>query len=475
MDGRSIYTPLFSGVFWDRQDYLLEDIDRIEVISGPGGTLWGANAVNGVINIISKSAKDTQGVYVEGGGGTALRSFGGARYGGMVTSNVFFRVYGKYFDRDNEVFPNGDNASDSWWMAQGGFRLDAELSSENTVTLQGDVYSGDENLATGGNSKVSGHNLLGRWSHTFSEDSDLSLQFYYDRTHLRNTIPALIANAIPLAPAGILEDDLDTYDIDFQHRFPLGEYNQFIWGLGYRFTHDVVKSAPALGFSPERLDQDLFSGFVQDEIKLLEPLSLTLGTKIEHNDYTGFEYEPGARLAWRPTDRQTFWGAVSRAVRAPSRVDRDIRLPTPAFSPVADNLLIGGDDFESETVIAYELGYRVQLGSKFFGSISTFYNEYDDVRSTSASPPPAAFGLPLFYENNLEGHTYGLELSANYQLLDWWRLRAGYTHLRENLRVKSGEFDFNNALNETADPKHQFSVRSSMNLPHNIEFDAGLR
>jgi iron complex outermembrane receptor protein len=472
MDGRSVYTPLFSGVFWDQQDYLLADIDRIEVISGPGGSLWGANAVNGVINIISKSAKHTQGLYVEGGGGSSLQDFAGIRYGGTLAPNVYFRAYGKYFDRDNQVFPNGMDPSDSWRMGQGGFRVDAEPSSENTFTMQGDFYSGDENLATGGNSRVSGNNVLGRWSHTFSEDSSMSLQMYYDRTHLTDPVPA---NAF--APAGTLLDDLDTYDLDFQHRFHLGEHNRFVWGFGYRFTRDEVENAPALAFFPATLDRNLFSAFVQDEILLGKKLSLTLGTKVEHNDYTGFELEPSGRLAWTPTEQQTIWGAVSRAVRAPSRVDRDIRLPTPLAAPIVNNLLVGGTGFESETVVAYELGYRAQLSSKVSGSISTFYNEYDDVRSTSLSPPDPVFGLPfpLFYANNLEGETYGIELSASYHVFEWWRLHIGYNLLNEHIRVKSGQSDFNNALNETADPQQRFSIRSSMDLPYNIELDAGLR
>jgi iron complex outermembrane receptor protein len=298
----------------------------------------------------------------------------------------------------------------------------------------------------------------------------MSLQLYYDRTHLRDPVPA---NAF--APAGVLIDDLDTYDLDFQHHISLGQRNQFTWGLGYRFTHDVVQNSPAVAFFPTTLDHNLFSGFAQDEITLVKKLTLTIGSKIEHNDYTGFEFQPSVRLAWTPTDRQTVWAAVSRAVRDPSRIDRDSALPTPAFAPIIDNLLIGGKNFQSETVIAYELGYRAQIGPKFSGSISAFYNTYDNIRSTSPSPPPALFGLPLIYKNNLEGDTYGFELSLNYQLLDWWRLHAGYDLLEENIHVKPGKTDFNNALNETADPEHHFNIRSSMDLPHNVEFDAGLR
>jgi len=469
IDGRTVYTPLYSGVFWDVQDYLLEDIDQIEVISGPGGTLWGANAVNGVINITTKSAKDTQGLYVEGGGGSELRDFTGARYGGTLASNVYYRVYGKYFDRTSEVYSNGNSASDSWRMGQGGFRIDSEASPQNPLTLQGDFYSGDENLgAAGGDTRTGGGNVLGRWTHDFADDSDMSLQLYYDRTHIAVPKPAVFVD-----PAGILRDDLDTYDLDFQDRFHLGQRNNIVWGLGYRFTHDVVGNAPSTEFLPPVLDQNLFSGFVQDEIKLHEKLFLTLGSKLEHNDYTGFEVEPSARLQWNATPKQMFWGAVSRAVRTPSRIDHDLLEPTGLPAPLPTSLLDGSSNFVSETLIAYELGYRAQLSSKISTSISTFYNVYDNIRSYTPGPPP--FGFPITAANNLEGETYGTELTADYQILDWWRLHGGYDFLHENIHVKSGQVDFSNGLNETADPEQQFSIRSSMELPDNVDFDTGLR
>ncbi|MEO7988970.1 MAG: TonB-dependent receptor [Chryseolinea sp.] len=479
IDGRTVYTPLFSGVFWDRQDYLLEDIDRIEVISGPGSTLWGANAVNGVINIITKKASDTQGLYIEAGGGTLLNDFIGLRYGASLSPDISLRVYGKYFDRHDAVFPDGTDASDSWRMGQGGFRMDAKPSAKNTFTFQGDYYNGKVNLSTGGNSDVYGSNVLGRWSHAFSDHSEMTFQLYYDRASLTQDVPESRTedNSIVLAPAGTLKDDLDTYDFNLQHNVGIGKSNRVVWGLGYRYTHDVVENAPGLAFSPNRLDRNLFSVFVQDEIKLMKSLLFTLGTKIEHNDYTGFEYEPSTRLQWNVTSKQTLWSSVSRAVRMPSRIDRHVRLPTPGFSPIVDNLLIGGANFRSETVIAYELGYRAQLGSKVTGSIATFYNEYDDVRSTSLSPPDPVYGLqfPLFYENNLEGETYGFELNITYQVFDSWRLRGGYTLLKEDIRVRPGKTDFNNALNETADPKNQFSLQSSLNIFKNLELNAGLR
>ncbi|MBL7872133.1 MAG: TonB-dependent receptor [Cyclobacteriaceae bacterium] len=478
IDGRTVYTPLFSGVFWDRQDYLLADVERIEVISGTGGTLWGANAVNGVINIITKKAYDTQGFYGEAGGGSQLRGSTGIRYGTRLGEKTFLRMYGKYFNRDEAVYPDGEEASDVWWMGQGGFRLDSKSSEKNEFTFQGDYYNGQANLSAGGKSDQQGGNILGRWSHVFSERSEIRLQLYYDKTFFIQDVSESRTedNSIVLAPAGTLKDNLDTYDLDFQHTLSLGTRHHFVWGLGYRYTHDEVKNAPGLAFIPEVLDRNLFSVFVQDEISVFDNLSFTVGTKVEHNDYTGFEYEPSMRLQWNLTSKQLLWTAVSRAVRMPSRIDRHIRIPTPGFAPIVENLLIGGANFRSETLIAYELGHRIQFGTKVTSSFSTFYNIYDRIRSTSQSPADQ-YGLtfPFFYENNLEGETYGFEWRLTYQVADWWRINGGYTLLRDDIRIKSGKEDFNQALNETADPRHRFSVRSFINLTKNFEVYGGLR
>jgi iron complex outermembrane recepter protein len=266
---------------------VLEDIDRIEVISGPGGTLWGANAVNGVINITTKSAKDTQGGFLEAGGGSGLEAITSVRYGGTLAPNVYFRVYGKYSEHESGVITDGTSADDAWHMSRGGFRIDSEALPQNTLTLQGDLYSGDDDQTAGGTTHESGGNVLGRWSHTFAPDSDMSLQLYYDTTHIADPKPGSGAVA-----SGTLTDDLDTYDLDFQHHFRAGESNGIIWGLGYRFTHDEVGNAPSVAFLPSQLDRNLFNVFVQDEIKLAETLTFTIGTKLEHNDYTGFEWEP---------------------------------------------------------------------------------------------------------------------------------------------------------------------------------------
>lgn len=460
IDGRTIYSPLYSGVFWDRQDYLLADIDRIEVISGPGGTLWGANAVNGVINIITKKAKDTQGVYLEALGGNELRGATAARYGGKLASNVTYRIYGKYFDRDDQALAHGNDAHDAWHMSQGGFRIDAEASAQDSYSVQGDFYENKEDALTGGQTR--GGNILGRWTHSFSSDSDMSLQMYYDKTDLSLSQTALT-----------LGDKLDTYDVDFQHHFTLNGSNKIVWGLGYRFTHDEVNGSSTITFAPEHLDQKLYSGFLQDEIKLHEKLSLTLGSKLEHNDYTGWEAEPSARLQWKVSSNQLLWAAVSRAVRMPSRIDHDVRTPTNLPLPFPQDILKGNSNFESENVVAYELGYRAQLGPKINTSVSAFYNEYDNLRSINAGSPSSSAFFVL--GNNLEGETYGVEFSGSYQALDWWRINLGYRYLEENLRVKPGQSDISNARGETADPRHQVSLRSSMNLSHNIDLDAQLR
>jgi iron complex outermembrane recepter protein len=454
IDGRSVYTPLFSGVFWDVQNVMLEDIDRIEVISGPGATLWGANAVNGVINVITKSARDTQGVLLSGGGGSHLRGFGNARYGGKVGQDVYFRLHGMGFDRDDTKLRSGRDADSSWFIGQGGFRADWLPSSGEKVMLLGNFYGGDIGQTAPGDVTVDGQNLLGRWTHPLAGDSEISLQLYWDRTHRRIT--------------GSIAEVLNTYDLEFQHRLPLGERNKLIWGGGYRLMHDEVSNAAALAFLPGKRDLHLFSGFVQDEITLLrEQLFLTIGSKFEHNDYSGFEFQPSVRLAWMPVTDQTIWAAVSRAVRSPSRIDTEVFAPsTPPFL-----LQGGGDRFDSETVISYELGYRTELAQRLGLSISTFFNDYDDIRSVE---PIAGAPGQFIILNRLRAKTYGVELSATWQPLEWWRLRGGYTYFRKEIHLGDSG-DINRGRGEGNDPHHQFLVQSMINLPADLEFDSVLR
>lgn len=461
IDGRAVYTPLWSGVRWDVQDYLLEDLERIEVISGPGGSAWGANAVNGVINVTTKSAADTQGFYTEWGMGNQLEEHGAIRFGAKVAPEVFFRVYAKHFARDDEVFSNGARAGDGANVSQGGFRLDAE-STEQVFTLQGDVYEGHEGVVGAGEGKVAGGNLLGRWSRFFADGSDFQLQFYYDRAFLR-----LPLEAGPFGAAGKLFDDLETYDLDFQHRLASTGAHTIVWGLGYRLIQDDSQSAPALGFDPADARQELVSGFFQDQIELGGGRVLTFGTKVEHAHYTGFEWEPSIRMQQNIGEHGVVWGAISRAVRTPSRIDRDVRQPSagPAF-------VTGSDRFGSERVIAYEAGLRGQVAQRVVGSVSIFYNEYRDVRSVGTTPVTI---MPFVVGNDLEGRSHGLELAFDADVLPGWRVHGGYTYLQTDLRVRPGGTDINNALSETADPQHQWLVGLSVDLPRDVEADLHFR
>lgn len=441
IDGRVVYTPMYAGVFWDVQNLLLEDIERIEVISGPGGTLWGANAVNGVINIITKKAQDTEGLYVEAAAGTELRGLGSIRYGGKISDKLSYRVYGTAFKRGNTIFQDSVSSDDDWQMAQGGVRLDWDASEKDAVTLQGNFYDGRPDPDSGNPVIANGNNATLRWNHNVSERSNFQLQVFYDKTwrDFRN---------------GFAEE-LTTYDFDGQHRFPIGQHQELIYGAGIRMMDHAVKNLELFAFKPAQKSLYLYNAFVQDEIKLVkEKLRLTLGIKVEHNSYTDFQYQPNARLSWVPAPTQTIWTAVSRAVRNPARIDRDFYL---YFAP--DFPFISGSDFQSEELLAYELGWRTQPSKKLSVSVSTFYNQYDNIRSVEPGPDPLF--IPVTFGNGVKGNTYGAEISFVQQLTPDWRIRGGYTFLKKDLSVKPGKIDQNDASAESNDPDHQILVQST--------------
>ena len=454
IDGRTIYTPLFSGVFWDVQDVPLEDIDRIEVISGPGATLWGANAVNGVINVITKKAKDTQGLLVAGGGGSELRGFGSAQCGGALGHRLRYRAYGSGFTRQPTLLPSGADATNDWHFGQGGFRMDWDPSEMNRVSLQGDVYRGRISQPSAGEVAVSGGNLNGSWSHTISANSDVRAHLYYDRTN--RDIPSTFG------------EQLDTYDVDLQHHARLGARHDVVWGLGYLLINDRVANSSQLAFLPAHVARQWFTGFVQDEIALVpDRFHLTLGTKLEHNDYTGFEVQPSGRVNWTVNQFGTFWAAVSRALRTPSRIDREFFAPgQPPF------FLAGGPNFHSEEELAYELGYRHQRGPVAL-SVATFYSRYYGLRSLEQTNPPAAF--PLVIGNGQDGESYGAELTGDYRVTDRWRLVAGYTELRIHVWALPTSTDTSRGSTENHTPDRQFSLRSSVDLPERLTLDGTLR
>ena len=454
IDGRTVYTPLYSGVFWDVQDVPLGDVDRIEVISGPGATLWGANAVNGVINVITKRARETQGLVVSGGGGTELRGFGTTRYGGALGSHVNYRIYGKGWAREPSVLPGGQDATDDWHMEQAGFRLDWDASTINQVTMQGDLYNGRISQATAGDIAVSGGNVVAKWSHTVSANSAVTAQLYYDRTN-RN---------IP----GTFGEDLDIYDVDLQHATRLGARHDVVWGLGYRLINDRVANSALLAFLPPHVTRQWFTGFVQDEIALTpDRLHVALGTKVEHNDYTGYEIQPSGRVSWRLSPSGTLWAAVARALRTPSRIDRELFFPgQPPY------LIAGGPGFHSEEELAYELGYRHQRGALAL-SVATFYSRYHGLRSVEQVNPPTP--SPAVIANGQYGESYGAEVTADYLITKGWRVRAGHTELRIHIWPNPGSTDTTRGASESQTPDRQFFLFSSLDLPAHLRLDAGMR
>jgi len=443
IDGRSVYTPYHSGVSWDIQDVLPEDIERIEVISGPGATLWGANAVNGVINIITRKAGDTRNGSLRVGGGN-LEQRGSVQYGGQAGSAVDYRAYVDSFHYGDDLTATGMNARDAWQKSQGGFRVDW-MPTGDLVTLQGDFYSGSEDQRVTADEAISGHNLLTRWNHAFSQTSSLQVQAYYDYTKF----------SIP----GVGFDELNSYDLDVQHAFTWGSRQSIVWGGGARTEDDnfptILSSTQLLTFSPRRRTLDYSNAFLQDTIALSRTLNLIVGTKYEHDAYTRGEPLPNLRFSWKVSDSNLLWASASRAVRAPSRLDRDL------FEVSGPVVYIRGGDFQDERLTAYELGYRSQPSSKSSVSISTFYNVYSDLRSAEYSPGPA---LPAFFANGMSGNTYGLEAWGNYQVSEWWRMSAGGNWLHENLHFNPGSSGIGGIALAGDDPSYQIALRSTMNF-----------
>lgn len=449
IDGRSVYNPLFSGVFWDIQNVVLADVDRIEVVSGPAGALWGSNAVNGVINVVTRSAAQTQGLLVDATYGGADEAIN-VRYGGKIGDNLAYRIYGLGFSRDNTVNLSGLSAYDGWHMWQGGARADW-TGAKDSVTLQGDRYSGDTQKAPAAvtNSDLDGGNVMLKWSHKFDDGSSLDANSYYSRT-VRQLTTSITAR-------------VNTYDFDLQRHFVLGT-NDLVVGAGYRETVDEFNSHNSPNFlDPSHKALRLANVFGQDKIALSGDLDLILGLKYEHNSYTGSEWMPDARIAWRPWKNTLLWGAVSRAVRTPSRYDRDLYIP---------NTLDGGPDFVSEELTAYEVGYRGRPLPNVSVSVSAYYNVYDNLRTLESI---GATRYPLEIRNGMAGSTYGVEAWSDWAVTPWWRLSAGYNYLHKDLRIEPGSTDAFGVLFAGNDPTYQAQVRSYMKLPGNLELDAGLR
>jgi len=474
-DTRSVYTPLFSGVMWDVQDYLLEDIDRIEVIRGPGAALWGSNAVNGVINITTRSARDTHGALLEAGAGTFDRGWLEGRYGGETAGGVHYRVFGKYLERNGTDHLVTDS-DDDWHLGHVGFRTDWDGSQRDSFTVQGDAYSGDvgklvpsttiigrDNPTGELDSKLSGGNVLARWRHQTDDGSDLQLRAYYDYT--RRDDPSYL-------------DTLNTFDVDLQQRFAASARQEILWGANYRLTSNRNVSGGVFAVDPEGSTDNLYSGFIQDQIALAETVHLTLGTKLEHNDFSGFEVQPSIRIAWSPTDTQALWSAISRAVRVPTRLERDIaiEITPPGSNPVG--LLEGNDDFRAERLIAYEAGYRWQPLGQLSVDVALFYNDYDRLASlefgTPFVGPDGRVVIPIVNENLTTGHTRGAEVLLEWSPADYWHVTANYTHLDMSLNPSGQDLNRNEWI-EGSTPRSMAGLRSWLTLAERFEIDAQLR
>ena len=488
IDGRSVYTPLFSGVYWNVQDVLLEDVDRIEVIRGPGATLWGANAVNGVINIMTKPADATQGGLVTAQAGDALRGAGQVRFGGKLGENVSYRAYSKYFNWDSSTDERGRDAFDGWNAARMGFRLDGGSREGDAFTVQGDIYDGEYGetltgplltapyattfLNKGG---FSGGNVLGRWSHSFG-DSRTSLQMYFDRANNAHT--------------ALLNDHLNTYDVDFQHDIQITPNHNWIWGGGYRLTKDDATADTYVRLSPNKRTWKLFSAFAQDEFTMFtDRLRVTLGSKFEHNDFTGFEVEPNGRALWNLTASQGIWGAVSRAVRTPARTEQDMQLDAAVLPPSAASgglpvrvSVYGDRNFKSEDMVAYESGYRVDLGTVSL-DVAAFRNKYRNLLSAEPAAPIVAMDeptmvhivAPLVAANKMGGATYGSELFAEWRPASMFKMNGAYTFLRMDIDRDRDSLDTTSPDPAGSSPRHQFSVRSSIDLARNVQQDVTWR
>ncbi len=482
IDGRSMYTPLYSGVHWNSLDTIMQDIDRIEVIKGPGATVWGANAVNGVINIITKKSQDTQGGMVSSMVGSFEQPNVSTRYGGKISDNTYYRLYAKGYNRDNLNSVNGGDAYDESDSFRGGFRVDNENGS-NIISLQAEVYKADSDAEViwkgflppdsptiRGTEESTGGHILGLWEHRLSESSEMSFQMYYDRAERDRE--------------SVANETRDTIDLDFKYHWSGIKRHDVVWGAGYRWSEDDIDGTVYTSFDPDSRTDNLWSAFIQDDINVIEDFAwLTLGTKIEHNDYSGTEFQPSVRVRVQPDEKQLIWGAVSRAVRVPSRSDHDIVInqqlvPQPGVPGLVR--VSGSDSFDSEELIAYELGYRCQVAPNLSIDIAAFYNDYDELRTFDGTTPyltldpVLAVVAPTEFANSGEGSSYGFEVQSSWQPTKEVKFIAGYSYIDLDLDLKSGTDAANSSMSPSYSPKHQVQLRNYWDFYDGFSLDSEL-
>ncbi len=479
MDGRSLYAPFFAGVLWEYLDITLEDIERIEVIRGPGGTLWGANAVNGVINIITKHARETQGGLISAESGTDQKIVGVARYGGKLSDKAFYRLTLKHADRKPSVALGGGKANDTWHTERANLRLDWQPDDDDDLMLSSSLYgTGHEQTyrlsmripwfmqSHSGESETAGGHLLGRWSHRFSEDSETTLMLYYDHEAWETVLS---------------ENVRRTYDVDFQHRLALSPRHELVWGMEMRYNEGDIKNSYWLALDPRHRRGRLMNVFLQDEIRFLdERLRLTLGAKLGFNDYSGIEVQPNLRIAWVPSERQTVWAAVSRAVRTPSQIEHYGRITSERYGPLL-TALVGNTGFDAEDLLAWEFGYRVRPAAALSLSASLFYHDYRDLRTlTLGLPWPELvpllphFLLPARALNRQSGSAAGIEVEGDWRARPNWLLRANYTFMETHLHTSKGVHMYTD-FDEANTPRHTALLMSRADLTKHLEWDVVLR
>jgi iron complex outermembrane receptor protein len=482
MDGRTLYLPLFSGVVWNMQDYLMQDLDRIEVIRGPGATLWGANAVNGVINIETKNAKDTQGILATGLGSN-VDEIAAVRYGGKIGDNTFYRVYAQGRKTQDFVDATGHEQFDGWQALRSGFRIDRFATPEDTLTLEGELYQevyGDRETLPSFMSPLfsinredtgrdGGEYVLGRWTHTISPESEYSLQMYYDQVYVDE-------NETRYAQ--------DTVDLEFQHRAPLGEGQSLTWGAGSRFLFDRTTDTEQVNFDPDAKDHYRLSAFAQDDVTLVpDRFHLIVGSKIEYSSYSEFEYQPSARVLWTPNEKNTVWAAVSRAVRTPTRSEQDNHVLLAAF-PNQFGIPTGvsaenNRNLDSEELLAYEIGYRVKPAERVSLDIAGFYNHYENLRTYETGAPimngfpPTQIIVPQIPENHMDADSYGVETSVNVNVTDDWRVAASYSFLQICAQLHNGSGDVNSEQGiEDNSPRNQAQIHSYYRMTKQVDLNA---
>jgi iron complex outermembrane receptor protein len=485
IDGRSVYSPLFSGVYWDAQDVLLENVKRIEVVRGPGTALWGSNAVNGVINVITYSAKETQGVETTAGYGTEEKGFGSLRYGGKWGEKTHYRVHGKHYNRDDGGTFNQRPANDDSSMTSGGIHVDSALTENQSLLITGNAYDGkmgqagdvhdlnSPNFSRSINDNVwlNGENILARWTNQEEDRKNWALQAYYDHTNREDSV--------------LGTQEVNIADLDFQRHFAWLSNQEIAWGLQYRYVNNKLNSGTLVRLNPTERDTHLYSAFLSDEVSLFQDqFKLNIASRFEHNDFTGFEIQPTARMTWLINDRNTFWGAISRSVKVPSISDQDSVFEPPVQTgglPIAINIA-GNKGFDTEKLISYELGYRTQPIHDVQIDIATFFNDYDDLRTfekknTYSLQNPFRIVIPYEFGNKMKGHVYGVDLSAKWYINSWWNINAGYSYAETDLHLENDSTDtLSLSLPVFANsPEQMLSLRSAWDIQKNWKIDLWMR